>query len=453
MDIAQKDHEIFQKDQELKEKDQELQQTMKELQQKVLDIQQKNKQTQKNDQEILTKNIHIQQRDKEIQQKDQQIQQKHQKLQLARKEMQLKLQQKHQEIEQKDQLLKQRIQEVRIKDHQLEHAIKKMEEKNCQIQTFQEMQDTCEEMLNKLQQTDQKIKQKGRELQQKSEEIVRVNRQIFTLQADKQALQQHVDKFQKPSWVLRINDIFIKNEKLGHGSNGSVSKATYCGYTVAVKRLHQNIESPYYLSLFRWEMNIAARCRHPNLVQFIGATDEEILYIVTELMHTSLRIVLNQGQLYSNQIIPILLGVAYGLNYLHKTTPDPILHRDVSSTNVLLNPLPNNQWHPKLSDFSSTNFMRASKTVAVGNPIYAAPETLTLKESSPAMDVFSFGVLVYEMCSRKFPTQQPNKSTMDSVKWAPTETTLIGIIRSCLALDYRERPTMEHLVSRLSVKA
>ena len=450
LDIAQKEQEIQQKDQHLNDKNQEIQQLTKEIQQKILEMQEKDKQILKNDQEILTKTLHIQQRDKEIQQKDQLLQQQHHELQRIHKEMQLKLQDKHQEIQQRDTLLKQRIKEVRIKDHQLENANKKMEEKHCQIQTFQEMEETCEGMLSQLQHAEQQIKQKERELLQKGEEIAQIDQQICTLLKEKQALQQQADSFQKPSWVLKIRDLKIKSEKLGGGKNGTVSEAIYCGCKVAVKRLHKKIESPYYLSVFRREMNMAARCRHPNLVQFIGATDEKILCIVMELMHTSLRKILNQDQLFSNQIIPISLGVAYGLNYLHLMTPDPILHRDVSSANVLLNPLPNNQWHPKLSDFGSTNFMRVSKTVAVGNPIYAAPEALAPHEHSPAMDVYSFGVLMYEMCSRKLPAQQPNQSTMNNVKWAAAEASLIDMIRSCLAFEYQKRPTMENLISRLN---
>ena len=96
---------------------------------------------------------------------------------------------------------------------------------------------------------------------------------------------------------------------------------------------------------------------------------------------------MKQGQLHSSQITPILVSIACGLNYLHKTTPNPILHRDISSANVLLNPLPDNQWHAKLSDFGSANFMRESHTVGAGNPSYAAPEAFRPEgPHTPAME-------------------------------------------------------------------
>ena len=228
-------------------------------------------------------------------------------------------------------------------------------------------------------------------------------------------------------------------------------EGTFRGCKVAVKCIDNEIISPYNLRMFSREMNMAARCRHPNLMQFIAATDEGIPLIVTELMHTSLRKILQQGQLYSNQIIPILLGAACGLNYLHKTTPNPILHRDISSANVLLNPLPNNQWHAKLSDFGSANFMIVSNTVGAGNPSYAAPEALESEgPHTPAMDVFSFGVLMYEMCSREFPTDKPNPSMLNSVKWDVTESRLVGMICRCLSYEIQGRPSMDDLIFELN---
>lgn len=112
---------------------------------------------------------------------------------------------------------------------------------------------------------------------------------------------------------------------------------------------------------------------------------------------------------------------------------------------MLLNPLPNNQWHPKQSDFGSTNFMRASNTINAGNPTYAAPEALSNQDPhTPAMDVFSCGILMFEMCSREFPAQQPDQSSLNHVR---CRASLIGMIQSCLAVDYRRRPAMEDLVA------
>ena len=306
-----------------------------------------------------------------------------------------------------------------------------------------------------IQQQDQQIQQKDQETWHKDQQMRQKDWQIQQLQEENRNLQHHGDHSlqhgDKSAWVVRRQEIRILEKLLGTGGWGSVREGIFRGSRVAVKSMDNEIISPYNLELFSREMNMAARCRHPNLMQFIAATDEGVPLIVTELMHTSLRKILQQGQLYSNQIAPILLGVACGLNYLHKTTPNPLLHRDVSSTYVLLNPLPNNQWHPKLSDFGSANFMRVSHTLSAGNPSYAAPEALKPEgPHTPAMDVFSFGVLMYKMCSRRFPTQKPTSSMLNNVKWDATESRLVGMIRSSFSQEIQGRPSMDYLIFGLN---
>ena len=140
-----------------------------------------------------------------------------------------------------------------------------------------------------------------------------------------------------------------------------------------------------------------------------------------------------------------MLGVALGLNYLHNHEP-PILHRDVSSPNVLLNPLPSNQWLAKLSDFGSLNFMQQSQTVNAGNPYYAVPEALDPKRGrhTPAM---GFGVLLHELYSR---TQPDGKLTPENFKhadWKAPESQLISLIISCINQEIGKRPIMNTVVA------
>ena len=309
-----------------------------------------------------------------------------------------------------------------------------------------------------LKSKDELLNEKDTQLQKKDQQLHENNQQLqmsdHQMQHDKQLiaeLQKTIEALQKPTWVVKRDDITVFEDKeLGRGAYGVVNEAKFHGCRVAVKFLHDMIMSPYYQGLFEREMNMAARCRHPNLIQFIGASNEGQLFIVTELMYASLRKILHESQLQSSQIIPVLLGVAYGLNYLHHSTPDPILHRDVSSANVLLNPLPDNQWHPKLSDFGSTNFMLDSNTVSVGNVFYAAPEA-DQGPYGPPMDVFSFGILTYEICSREFPYEKPNPTKLNYVKWDTVESTLIGLIQQCISDKTDNRLTMDDVISTLDV--
>ena len=178
-------------------------------------------------------------------------------------------------------------------------------------------------------------------------------------------------------WVIPRDKIQITEKYLGREGWGIVNEGTYCGCTVAVKQIHELILSPHNINLFEREMNIASKCRHPHLLQFIGATkDEGTPLFVTELMEKSLRTLLEQRQLSETEIAVISLDVARALNYLHGKKPEPIIHRDVSSANVLLW-RQGDQWRGKVSDYGTANFMQQTMTVAPGAMIYSAPEALT----------------------------------------------------------------------------
>ena len=102
-------------------------------------------------------------------------------------------------------------------------------------------------------------------------------------------------------------------------------------------------------------MNIASKCRHPHLLQFIGATnDEGTPLFVTELMEKTLRTLLEHRQLSETEIAVISLDVARALNYLHRKKPEPIIHRDVGSANVLLL-RQGDQWRGKVSGYGTSN--------------------------------------------------------------------------------------------------
>ena len=125
-------------------------------------------------------------------------------------------------------------------------------------------------------------------------------------------------------------------------------------------------------------MNIASKYRHPHLVQFIGATnDEGTSLFVTELMEKTLRTLLEHRQLSETEIALISLDVA---RTLHQKKTEPIIHRDVSSANVLLW-RQGDQWRGKVSDYGTANFMQQTMTVAPGAMIYSAPEALTSNQT------------------------------------------------------------------------
>ena len=363
---------------------------------------------------------------------------------------QQELQQVKRENQQKQQLLQQKDQELQYLQLNNNHL-------TTQNQQLQESRQSLQQNNDQLTTQIDELRSQTQYLQQQVEQL---DRQLQEITIEKQQAQQQVRELRQQNeyyksqnqWVVNRREINLSDKELGRGAYGWVKEATFRGCKVAVKCLHHELISDYNLHVFDREMTMAARCRHPNLLQFIGATSEGVPLIVTEMMHTSLRKKLERGELSGEHVINIAIGVACGLNYLHKTTPSPILHRDVSSANVLLNPLPSNQWLAKLSDFGSFNFMRESQTVNAGNPVYAAPEALDPSKGahSPAMDVYSFGVLLHEMCSRRLPTGGLNPAIVRMVNWKIPESSLVPLISSSVEESIQRRPNMDQLIAQLN---
>ena len=90
-------------------------------------------------------------------------------------------------------------------------------------------------------------------------------------------------------WVVERRKIQLTDQELGRGAWATVSVAMFRGAHVAAKCVHNQIVSQHNIQLFKREMDMAARIRHPNLLLFIGATLEGDMVILTELMPTSLR--------------------------------------------------------------------------------------------------------------------------------------------------------------------
>ena len=192
-------------------------------------------------------------------------------------------------------------------------------------------------------------------------------------EAERRLLDLHSQ--QESHWLVQRKEIELMEEERGRGGWAAVKVANFRGTRVAAKCFYQQIlVSHYNRQLFNREMNMAARLRHPNLIQFIGASLEGEPIILTELMTTSLRAELEKGPIEHAHITSISLDVARALNYLHLMQPHPIIHRDISSANVLLDPLPGDGWKAKVSDYGSVNLLRELRTVGPGSPVYAAPE-------------------------------------------------------------------------------
>ena len=266
-------------------------------------------------------------------------------------------------------------------------------------------------------------------------------------------------------WVVERREIQLTDQELGRGAWATVSVAIFRGARVAAKCVHNQIVSQHNIQLFKQEMDMAARIRHPNLLLFIGATLEGEMVILTELMPTSLRRELQREYQMSPRLtISIGLDVARALNYLHLMRPHPLIHRDISSANILLEPLPNGRWRAKVSDYGTVNLQENLATVGPGSPCYAAPEANDPTQQSPKMDIFSFGALLMEMLSGELTANR----YVQTLNYTPSLTgelpaidertrlmikinhqPLLDLIRRCLKERKEDRPNASDIISKL----
>ena len=336
------------------------------------------------------------------------------------------LQLKQQNQQQASQIEQQQLVQ-QVHTSQLEEHTSQLEVLTSQLEQLQE------ELTAHFQ---QQLKEQKRQIKEEIQQQFQA--QLVQLQSRMQNLQ--------PSWSIDQEHLEITGRVLGRGAYGEVRVGIYQGTRVAVKKIHEVIISDYNRELFEREMKIASRVRHPNLVLFIGAVTTNNINIVSELMETSLRKLMMEGKLKATDIRPISKDVACALVYLH-SLPDPILHRDVSSANILLN-AKKDGWQAKLGDFGSANFLAKLGTVGPGCVAYAAPEAGDPRQQGPKMDVYSFGVLLLEMCVGKFMDQHTLESTKVAVvTWSdPSKKSLGEWSKRCTERDPDKRPNMVDFV-------
>lgn len=212
-------------------------------------------------------------------------------------------------------------------------------------------------------------------LRGEQQRVTELQTQLTTNEGEITRMRGQLIRERQADCFIDRKQIQITTEVLVHGAWGNVLKGNFRGADVAVKKIHESIISPHNRRLFEREVDIFSECRHPCVLQFIGAnTDAETPFLVTEIMDCSLRERLCQDStpLSRKQVSIISLDVATALNYLHQR-PTPIIHHDVSSANVLLWRQHKDQWKAKLSDY----FAGQSKGADTGATIYRAPELLS----------------------------------------------------------------------------
>ena len=257
---------------------------------------------------------------------------------------------------------------------------------------------------------------------------------------------------------MNYKEVTLTKQELGRGGWGVVWIGEFRSQKVAVKQIHDSIVSDHFLQLLNREINTMAQLRHPNLLQFIGAVLDHPSgnpMIITEIMDISLRGAYEKKQLSPVPVsicLSIMHDVAVGLNYLH-CLPDPIIHRDVSSANVLLESKGPGKWKTKISDFGSAKLARSAVTKAPGATVYSAPEALqsvtvvNKKKQTTKMDIFSYGVLFCETLNCQFPDEDIFQNLLKQTK--TSSPSIHQLILQCISEDPEHRPTMKQVIQQL----
>ncbi|WOG82788.1 hypothetical protein DCAR_0101956 [Daucus carota subsp. sativus] len=197
----------------------------------------------------------------------------------------------------------------------------------------------------------------------------------------------------------------VLGDRIGLGSYGEVYHADWKGVEVAVKKFLDQDFSGAALAEFKREVRIMRGLRHPNVVLFMGAvTRPPNLSIITEyLPRGSLYRLIHRphSQIDEKRRIKMALDVAKGMHCLHASRPT-IVHRDLKSPNLLVD----KNWNVKVGDFGLSrlkhNTFLSSKSTA-GTPEWMAPEVLRNENSNEKCDVYSFGVILWELATLRLP--------------------------------------------------
>eukprot|EP00286_Rhodomonas_abbreviata_P016968 CAMPEP_0181321362 /NCGR_PEP_ID=MMETSP1101-20121128/18639_1 /TAXON_ID=46948 /ORGANISM="Rhodomonas abbreviata, Strain Caron Lab Isolate" /LENGTH=551 /DNA_ID=CAMNT_0023429173 /DNA_START=243 /DNA_END=1898 /DNA_ORIENTATION=- len=270
-------------------------------------------------------------------------------------------------------------------------------------------------------------------------------------------------------WSVDRKDVRM-GKILGEGDQGFVFKAEWRGMPVVCKVLKDHEDAVKDLE-FQNEIAVLSRLRHPNLVLFLGAClDWEPKFILTEyLSGGSLEDVFARkkeelGASWKpsvNRVLAWATDLARALCCLHKQTP-AVIHRDLKPANLLLS----DENRLKLSDFGLSKCLEKRggsgdyhMTGETGTLRYMAPEVVRHEDYNDKVDVYSFGFVLWYMCTGELPLEgytQENlleaaakhedlRPDLNRIKFGP----LKDLMRWCWAGEASHRPTAEDILLEL----
>ncbi|KAJ1425103.1 Serine-threonine/tyrosine-protein kinase, catalytic domain [Sesbania bispinosa] len=179
------------------------------------------------------------------------------------------------------------------------------------------------------------------------------------------------------------------------------TKGSYCNQDVAIKVFKDGLLNEDAKREFTQEVDILSKIQHKNVIKFIGACTKPNLYLVTEY--------LSGGNMYDflhiqkviltlPSLLKVAIDVSEGMNYLHQRD---IIHRDLKAANLLMD----EKGVVKVADFGVARLQDQSgiMTAETGTYRWMAPEVIEHKPYNHKADVFSFGIVLWELLTGKLP--------------------------------------------------
>ena len=275
----------------------------------------------------------------------------------------------------------------------------------------------------------------------------------------------------------KLTGVTVTDQELGHGFYATVLELEYMGLKCAGTKIHELLLEPQgdesnAIRRFEEECRLLSQVRHPNIVQFLGIYFQQGVHkpiLVTEFLPTNLTSCIKQYSILSKDIsYSILHDVALGLCYLHSQTP-PIIHRDLSSNNVLLT----SNMTAKISDLGVARILNVSPpqvsgmTQTPGTPTYMPPEVMVANPKyDTSVDVFSYGIMMIHVFSGQWPEPRvgQNRTELDGrmipvseaerrellLRAVGNDHPLIDLILKCIHNHPQSRAHASEMVERLA---
>jgi serine/threonine-protein kinase len=206
---------------------------------------------------------------------------------------------------------------------------------------------------------------------------------------------------------------------LGRGRSGTVwcARNELIDRAVAVKVLHRGLAADAdRLQRFFQEARACGRVRHPSVVEVLdlGQSDDGILFLVMELLEGEplSSLLQRKGRLAIDEALALTIPLARGLAAAHA---HGVLHRDLKPANVFLHKTPTGGLQPKILDFGISKMDGNDLTTAgvvLGTPSYMSPEQARATDLDPRTDVWSLGVMLFEMLAGRLPFPSKDYKTL-----------------------------------------